>query len=157
MSNKTTFLPLMIRLIIFCILVCCSIFTEQAASQTDRIEGRRQEQKESADAGCLANDKPKPDVTFRLGILNGKAMKMPKPIYPVEAKRKGITGEVKAEVVININTGVIEWARIQTGAVILREAVGKVICGARFLPTNDVDGRASGYLIYNFHSPRKAS
>jgi TonB family protein len=155
MSDKSTFSSLMIRILMtFCILACCPVFNQQAAPQT---ELRKQEQEKSADASCVAEDKPKPDVLLRLGILNGKTLKMPKPKYPVEAKRKGIAGEVKVEVVIDINSGVIEWAKLLTGDPLLQEAVSKVICQAKFPPTNDLDGRASGYLIYKFHPPRKTA
>lgn len=140
--------PFVILLVVFAaIAICHSTFNAQS------VEG--QTKKTTSDANCLADDKPKPEVKVRLGVLNGKTKKMPRPVYPAEAKRRGISGEVRVEVVIDLNTGVIEWARMETGDPLLQEAVSKVICKASFFQTNDVDARASGYLTYTFPSPQK--
>jgi len=155
MRNKASHMTLIPRIVMtFGILLLYFIFNVHITSQLDTSAQEERKQEKSDDTSCLAKDKPKPEVKIKLGILNGKTMKMPKPIYPIEAKRKGISGEVKAEVVININTGVIEWAKIETGQPLLQEAVSKVLCRAKFFPTNDIDGRASGYLIYKFHLNR---
>jgi len=138
------------------ILVCYSVFGILACPQYPP-ENKEQAQEKQFDTSCFAGEKPKPEVRIRLGLLSGKTLKMPSPTYPVEAKNKGISGEVKAQVVINLNTGLIEWAKTETGDPLLQEAVSKVLCQARFSPTNDVDGRASGYLIYRFRSTRKST
>jgi outer membrane biosynthesis protein TonB len=106
---------------------------------------------------CVASREGRPVIKLRLYPLNGAIIKMPKPTYPVEAKKKAISGEVKVEVLIDLNTGIIERAEIQSGETLLREAVKKVVCQARFQPTDDVNAKASGYLVYKFAPSRKSA
>jgi hypothetical protein len=153
MKNRAFFL--IVFVVMTEILFFYSITTSQASLRTVNTAHEIQQQKKREDAACLTSNKPKPDVKLHLGALNGKTKNMPEPTYPIEARRKRIYGEVKVEVVINLVTGVIEWARIETGENLLRKAVSKVICGVEFYPTNDADIRASGYLIYKFYSNQK--
>lgn len=157
MKNRAAFPALIVGIalsitLLLCGLVVSSPHTSQAAGFVPRTQGGEK----SSGAACLDKDKPKPEVMFRFDILNGKTMEMPRPAFPTAAKRKGISGEVKTEVVLDLNTGIVEWARILNGHPLLQEAVSKVVCQARFFPTNDIDGRASGYLIYRFRSRRQS-
>jgi TonB family protein len=92
-------------------------------------------------------------IKRRLGDITRKAIELPQPEYPEEAKAAGIVGTVTAEVVIDLLTGKVVWARIETGHPLLQESVKKVVCKARFLHTNDIPPvRASGMIRYKFGS-----
>lgn len=97
---------------------------------------------------------PRPDVTSRLGDITKKAVKLPRPRYRHTEKAAVASGIVRAEVVVNINTGEVVWGRVANGHPLLREAVKDVVCLARFSPTYDADGRASGLLTYRFARPK---
>ena len=84
------------------------------------------------------------------GVLNRKALAMPRPKYPLTARRAGVRGVVTVRVVVDVATGQVVWARIVSGPDVLREAVLDVVCGVRFSPIKDVDGRVGGTLVYRF-------
>lgn len=96
-------------------------------------------------------NRPRPDAILRLGNVTKKALDLPRPVYPKGARAYG---NVRAEVVININTGRVVWARVLNGHPLLQEAVSNVVCRARFAPTNDVNGRVNGIIIYRFGQRR---
>lgn len=93
----------------------------------------------------------KPETKINVGVVNTKAIELPKPSYPAEAKAAGISGVVKVLIVVD-EGGRVVWARALTGHPLLRAAAMKVVCGARFHPTL-IDGptlRISGILSYKF-------
>ena len=106
----------------------------------------------SAGFQCQGKDanQPRPNATLKLGDVTKKAIQLPRPRYPQLAKAAGLDGNVKAEVVIDINSGSVAWVQVISGHPLLRAAVRDVVCRARFVPTNDVDGHASGILTYRF-------
>jgi len=113
-KTKPTYSRLIVSSVMMLSILLCSLVCKgQTLSNAATLERNEQKKEKSAGVSCLSNE-PKPDVRIRLGVLNRKTMKMPKPTYPMEARRKGISGEVKVEVVIDVNTGVIEWAQITT-------------------------------------------
>jgi TonB family protein len=105
------------------------------------------------------------------GILNGKAVSLPKPAYPEEAKAAGLSGSVYVNVVIDENGTVISaTASIDVHKVrrskgetvyevevppadpILRDAAERAALEARFSPTrlNGQPVKISGTIVYNF-------
>ena len=101
---------------------------------------------------CQIKDtkQPRPKAKLKLGDVTKKAIQFPRPTYPQLAKAAGLHGNVTAEVVIDINSGSVAWAQVTSGNPLLKAAVKDVVCRARFAPTNDVDGYASGILTYRF-------
>ncbi|MFN2500333.1 MAG: TonB family protein [Pyrinomonadaceae bacterium] len=87
---------------------------------------------QSQDTACLDPTVRKPRTIY-FGILNSKAIDIPKPVYPVQAKDAKISGVVKAGVVID-ETGKVIWARVETGHPLLQAAVKTVVCQARVKP-----------------------
>ena len=85
-----------------------------------------------------------------LGDVTKKALQLPRPKYPQLAKTAGASGDVKAQVVIDINSGAVVWAQTISGHPLLRSAVRDVVCKARFARVNDVDGFVAGTLTYRF-------
>jgi periplasmic protein TonB len=85
------------------------------------------------------------------GVLNGKAIEMPKPIYPELARRAKMTGIVTVEVVIDASGKVI-GARAVSGPDILREAAERAARQAKFTPAmlSGQPVRVAGTISYNF-------
>jgi TonB family protein len=96
------------------------------------------------------NVSARPSAKINLGDVTNKALYLPRPKYPTLAKTSGIYGPVKTEVVIDINSGQVVWAFVVSGHPLLKSAVSDVVCRARFAPTNDADGLASGSITYRF-------
>ena len=85
------------------------------------------------------------------GVLNGKAISLPPPVYPDMARRAGTSGVVEVEVVIDINGKVIS-AKATTGPSLLRQSAEMAARLARFNPTllSGQPMRVAGVISYNF-------
>ena len=85
------------------------------------------------------------------GVLNGKAISLPKPEYPEPARRVRASGIVTVEVVIDVNGRVIS-AKATTGSSMLREAAERAAMQARFTPAllSGQPVKVSGQINYNF-------
>jgi protein TonB len=94
--------------------------------------------------------KTPPRVVSR-GVINGQAVSLPKPEYPVLAKRSGVEGTVSVQVLIDENGRVIS-AKSVAGNPLLAAAAQKAALDARFSPTvlNDQPVKVSGVITYNF-------
>ena len=107
---------------------------------------------ENDEAECLNAEYPKrKGKIISAGVLNAKAIDIPKPEYPDEARAKKISGEVKASIFVD-ETGKVVWARVDNGHPLLQEAVKKVVCQSLFKPAT-ISGHpysVSGLIIYRF-------
>ncbi|HEX8130942.1 MAG TPA: TonB family protein [Pyrinomonadaceae bacterium] len=85
------------------------------------------------------------------GVLNGKALEMPKPLYPQTARRALVTGIVTVEVVVDVSGKVI-GARAVSGPEMLRDAAERAARMAKFTPTllSGQPVRVAGLITYNF-------
>lgn len=85
------------------------------------------------------------------GVLNGKALSLPKPVYPQQAKTARASGLVTVEVVID-ETGKVISAKAVEGHVLLRQAATQAAQDARFSPTllSGQPVKVSGQINYNF-------
>jgi TonB family protein len=95
--------------------------------------------------------KPEPKSKINSGILNGKALSLPKPHYPAEAKAAGAFGEVDVKVVIDESGNVI-WAKTISGHELLQVVSEEAAYKAKFQPTT-LKGepvKVMGFLIYRF-------
>jgi protein TonB len=107
-----------------------------------------------ADAPPPAANPPAPKPLLKPmsgGVLNGKAMTLPKPIYPPAAKAARASGVVSVDVVIDENGKVIS-AKAIDGHVMLRGAAVSAAQGARFSPTmlSGQPVKVTGVITYNF-------
>jgi TonB family protein len=87
------------------------------------------------------------------GVLNGKAIEMPKPAYPAIARAAHASGNVVVQVVVDEN-GNVMTAQATSGHPLLRQAAVAAAKQARFTPTK-LSGRpvkVSGVLTYNFEA-----
>lgn len=85
-----------------------------------------------------------------VGIVNGKANYLPKPIYSKEAEIHCANGKVEIEVLIG-EDGKVITAKAISGDELLQESSEAAAKKATFIQTNDVPAvRVLGRLIYNF-------
>ena len=85
------------------------------------------------------------------GIINGKALSKPQPVYPPAAKAARVSGTVVVRVEVD-ESGRVATAEAVSGPVMLREAAEDAALGASFSPTR-LSGqpvRVSGLVTYNF-------
>jgi TonB family protein len=85
------------------------------------------------------------------GVLNGKALMLPKPVYPQQAKTARASGVVTVEVVID-EAGKVISAKAVEGHTLLRQAAVQAAQEARFSPTllSGQPVKVSGQINYNF-------
>jgi TonB family protein len=92
------------------------------------------------------------------GVLNGKALSLPKPEYPADARTSKIGGTVKVQVLIDEN-GTVVSARTISGFenVSLRVAAENAALRATFSPTrlNGKPVKVSGVVVYNFVAEKR--
>jgi TonB family protein len=85
------------------------------------------------------------------GVLNAKALSLPKPVYPEEAKRIRAKGRVTVRVVVDENGKVIS-AQATDGPLPLRETAEAAARQATFEPTtkDGITVKVAGTLTYDF-------
>jgi TonB family protein len=115
--------------------------SSSSVEETDRIAEQ-----------CSLPNRPKPDVEVKgNAMLCGKAISLPKPPYPAEAKAAKASGPVTVKVVID-EEGRMIWAKAIDGHPLLQEVSVKAACRARVMPVK-ISGRAvkaEGAISYNF-------
>lgn len=123
------------------------------ASEIEKSDNLSEEKRkhENEEAQCLNAEIPNLKRIVHFGVLNIKAIEIPKPEYPAEAKAAKISGEVKVGAVID-ETGKVVWARVESGHPLLQAAVKRVVCQARFKPVT-ISGKpitVNGIITYKF-------
>jgi protein TonB len=96
--------------------------------------------------------KPKPaPKTVSGGVLNGKAVSLPKPAYPPAARAVRAAGAVTVQVLID-EEGRVVSASATGGHPLLQAAAVAAARGARFSPTmlSGQPVKVSGIITYNF-------
>jgi TonB family protein len=118
-----------------------------AASKTPRVD---EPPKISVDDRPTA---PAPNVPKIIsgGLLNGRAISLPKPAYPPVARQAGASGAVTVQVLVDEDGRVIS-AHAVNGNPLLRGAAESAARGARFSPTmlSGQPVKVSGVITYNF-------
>lgn len=94
--------------------------------------------------------KPSPG-TVSGGVLNGKAIRLPKPEYPPSARAVHASCAVVVQVVVDEYGDVISASAV-SGHQLLRAAAVSAARNAKFYPTklSDQPVKVSGTIIYNF-------
>lgn len=88
------------------------------------------------------------------GVLNGKALSLPRPDYPADARNAGVDGVVVIQVTVD-EMGNVTEARAVSGPKILQEPSVNAAFQAKFSPTL-VEGapvKVTGVIVYNFGRP----
>lgn len=85
------------------------------------------------------------------GVLNGKAISLPKPEYPPDAQAAGASGTVVIQVTID-ESGMVISTRAISGHPLLRQAAINAAMQARFSPTSVMGEpvKVTGVITYNF-------
>lgn len=100
------------------------------------------------------DDEPTPTGRSRPisgGVLNGKAVSLPKPNYPQAAKAGRVSGAVNVQVLIDEN-GNVRRVKAVSGHPLLKNSAERAARSAKFRPTL-VGGqpvRVTGVIVYNF-------
>lgn len=94
---------------------------------------------------------PSANRPMNVGVLNGRAVSMPKPAYPPIAKQMRASGQVAVQVSLDEGGNVLS-ARATTGNALLRAPAEAAARQSRFNPViiGDRAVRANGILVYNF-------
>lgn len=97
------------------------------------------------------NAAPNDGDTISGGVLNGKAISKPQPLYPSLAKAARTQGTVAVKVVVD-ETGSVVSAEAVSGHPLLRAAAVAAARQAKFSPTllSGKPVKVSGLLTYNF-------
>jgi TonB family protein len=84
-------------------------------------------------------------------VLNGKAVRLPKPRYPEPARIIKASGAVNVQVLLD-ETGKVISAQAVSGHPLLRRAAVEAAYQALFTPTilGDQPVKVSGVITYNF-------
>ena len=84
-------------------------------------------------------------------MLNGKAISLPKPDYPADARSAGVDGVVVIQVTVDEQGNVTE-ARAVSGPKILQEPSVNAAFQAKFSPTllEGAPVKVTGVIVYNF-------
>ena len=92
-----------------------------------------------------------PGAPISGGVLNGRAVSLPRPVYPAPALRMRAVGTVSVEVTID-ESGKVISARAVSGHALLREAAVAAALRARFSPTlvSGMPVRVAGTINYSF-------
>ena len=92
-----------------------------------------------------------PEGALKGGVLNGKAMELPRPVYPAIARAAHASGTVVVQVLID-EDGYVIAARAISGHPLLQAVSVAAAREARFTPTR-LEGepvKVSGVIEYNF-------
>ena len=96
-------------------------------------------------------EKPKPRAPISGGVLNGKAISLPKPTYPSIARAAHAAGTVVVQVLIDENGSVVSASAVSGHPLLINAAVSAAR-QARFSPTK-LSGqpvKVTGVIQYNF-------
>jgi len=85
------------------------------------------------------------------GVLNGKALKLPRPEYPAAARAVKASGAVNVQVTIDEQGNIISASAV-SGHPLLRQAAEQAAREAQFAPTllEGVPVKVTGVIVYNF-------
>lgn len=107
---------------------------QPAGSQPSAPEARPSPVPPEASRGASSGEPTRSKTPVSAGVLNGKAVNLPKPEYPSNAKTVGAQGKVVVELTID-ETGKVVKARAVSGHPLLQKAAVAAALQARFSPT----------------------
>lgn len=117
-----------------------------------KIDDPVEEETPKADPPPVVAEKPKaPRPPVSGGVLNGKAISLPKPNYTAAAKAVGAQGQVNVQVMID-EAGRVVSANAVSGHPLLKPEAERAARNARFTPTTltGVPVKVTGVIVYNF-------
>ncbi len=116
---------------------------------------REEMKRKAAEDAARSGTSPK---LVDVGVINGKALRLPKPAYPAAAKAKYVSGTVSVQVLID-EEGNVTSAGALNGHPTLQPSARESACGAKFSPTvlNGTPVKVTGIITYNFVAPGRPS
>src|ERR1044072_7753330 len=86
------------------------------------------------------------------GVLNGVALHVGIPSYPLQARRNHVSGKVKVKIYIN-EKGDVYYALAEQGPVLLRRSAVEAAYHVSFAPfkSDEKPIKCSGFLVYTFN------
>ncbi|HEU4875458.1 MAG TPA: TonB family protein [Pyrinomonadaceae bacterium] len=102
---------------------------------------------------CSSPDRAKPEVEIGKNgnpTLCGKAISLPKPAYPENAKAQKVSGTVAVSIVID-EKGRVIWAQAVDGPPLLRQASVKAACQSLHSPTKISDRAVKVLSVVSYH------
>ncbi len=105
-------------------------------------------------SGAAMTAEPRVRAPISGGVLNGKAISLPAPEYPVMARQAKASGAVTVQVTVDENGAVIS-AHAVSGHPLLQAAAVVAARQARFSPTLLMGEpvKVTGIIVYNFGEP----
>jgi TonB family protein len=94
--------------------------------------------------------------SIRRGVCRGEAIKVVQPIYPPEAKKEGIKGNVVAEIIID-ETGSVESARALSGPDALKDVALEAAKKWKFRVSRISGKRVKIACVLSFSFPPRIS
>jgi TonB family protein len=109
-------------------------------------------EEEAGPPPAIKKPAPKPKRPQSLGVINGKAVSLPVPIYSAAARAVNAQGRVSVKVHVN-EQGRVVSADVISGHPLLRSAAEKAARQARFSPTllSGEPVSVTGTIVYNFN------
>lgn len=122
--------------------------TEQPKNAVDRLLDEARERGETIMGACIVDCDGAPTPQ---GVVNGRALELPKPAYPPIARAVHASGSVEVKVIIDLDGTVIAAAAISGHPLLQAAAVGAAR-DARFVPAklNGEPVKVVGVIVYNF-------
>ena len=99
-----------------------------------------------------AEEQPrKPALPVSIGVINGKATSLPKPVYSAAARAVNAAGDVNVQVLIDENGNVVS-AKAVNGHPLLRDSAERAARIAKFTPTllSKQPVKVTGVIVYKF-------
>lgn len=93
----------------------------------------------------------KPPTIVSLGVITGKAIDLPKPVYSVAARAVNAGGDVNVQVLIDEKGNVVS-AKAVNGHPLLKDSAERAARTAKFTPTvlSNQPVKVSGIIVYKF-------
>jgi TonB family protein len=126
--------------------------TSKPETQTPPTTSQTSQPKVTSSANADSKTNPDEAGPRDLGILNNLASDLPKPVYPPEAKKNHVTGQVQVKVFLD-ETGKIISAEATFGPEALQAAAVEAAKKARFKPqlVDGVAAKVFGIITYDFN------
>lgn len=128
--------------------------TEKAIFEVPIVDGQPAEKSLMIKFDLKPKEKTSTDKSRKLvqgGVINGKALRLPKPEYPIRARSTRAAGAVQVQVLIGEDGKVISASAV-SGDSLLRETSVTTACKALFSPTllAGQPVKVSGIIVYNY-------
>jgi len=127
---------------------------ELAKKNLQRLQAEKSNVAANRQESSASPEKPKLPQILDVGALNSRAVTLSQPIYPANAKRLGIRGNVTVQITVDEN-GNVTSAKATSGNGFLRASAEAAARQSKFKPfiVDNQPVKAAGSITYNFTLP----